>query len=123
MFTILIEFCIRMNLVRLNRLCLSETYSSVRVDKNLSDTFPIRNGMKQEDNLSPFLINFSAEYDIRRFQANQEGMKLNGILQLLVYVDDVNILIVIVHAIQGNAKYLVMVGREIGLEVNADKTK
>jgi hypothetical protein len=79
--------------------------------------------MKQEDNLSPFLINFSAEYDIRRFQANQEGIKLNGILQLLVYVDDVNVQIVIVHSIQRNAKYLVMVGREIGLEVNADKTK
>jgi hypothetical protein len=79
--------------------------------------------MKQEDPLSPFLINFSVEYDIRTVQANQDGMKLNGTLQLLVYVDDVNILVVIVHAIQRNIIYLVVVGREIGLEMNADKTK
>jgi len=50
-------------------------------------------------------------------------MKLNSTFQLLVYVDDVNILLVIVHAIQENRKYLVVVGMEIGLEVNADKTK
>jgi hypothetical protein len=34
-----------------------------------------------------------------------------------------NILVVTVLAIQGNAKSLVVAGREIGLEVNADKTK
>jgi len=50
-------------------------------------------------------------------------MKLNGIHQLKVYVDDVNILVVIVGAIQKNAKSLVVAGRGFGLEVNADKTK
>jgi hypothetical protein len=49
-------------------------------------------------------------------------MKLNGTHQLLVYVD-VNTLVVIVSALKGNAKSLVVAGREIGLEVNADKTK
>jgi len=50
-------------------------------------------------------------------------MKLNGIHQLMVYVDDVNILVVIVGAIQENAKSLVVAGSGFGLEVNANKTK
>jgi len=41
----------------------------------------------------------------------------------MVCVDDVNILVVTVSAIQKNAKCLVVAGKEIGLEVNADKTK
>ena len=36
MYNILIEFVILMVLVRLIKMCLPETYSRVRVDKNLS---------------------------------------------------------------------------------------
>jgi len=50
-------------------------------------------------------------------------LKLNGTHQLLVYVDDVNILGSNIHTIQENAEVLVVAGREIGLEVNVDKTK
>jgi hypothetical protein len=41
LYNILIEFGIPVKLVRLIKMCLSETYSRVRVGKHLSDTFPI----------------------------------------------------------------------------------
>ena len=50
-------------------------------------------------------------------------MKLNGTHQLLVNADKVNILGEIVHTIQGKAEALVVSRKEIGIEVNADKTK
>jgi len=46
MYNILIGFGIPMKLVRLIKMCLTETYSGVWVGKNLSDIFPIRNGLE-----------------------------------------------------------------------------
>ena len=68
-------------------MCLTETYSRVRVGKNLSEMFPIRNGLKQGDTLSPLFFNFALEYAIKRAQVNQDGLTLNGTHQLLAYAD------------------------------------
>ena len=109
-------------LVRLLKMCLTETYSRVRVSKNLSDMFPIRNGLKQGDALQPLLFNFALEYAIRIVQVNQDGLKLNCTHQLLAYADDVNILGGSVHNVKKNAEALVAATKEIGLEVNAHNT-
>ena len=50
-------------------------------------------------------------------------MKISGTHQLLVYTDDVNILGGSVHTIKENTEALVVDSKEIGLEVNANKTK
>jgi len=102
---------------------LTEKYSRVLVGKNVSDRFPIRNGLKQGDALSPMLFKFALEYAITRVQANQDCLKLNGTLQILAYADDVNILGGSIHTVKEDAEVLVAATREIGLEVNADKTK
>jgi len=77
--------------------------------------FPIGNGLQQGDALSSLLFNFALQYAIRRVQVNQDGLKLNGTHQIVVYVD-VNILGASFHTIQENTETLVVAGREIGLE-------
>ena len=123
LYNILIQFGISMKLVRLIKICLTEVHSTVQVGKNLSDIFPIRNGFKQGDALSPLPFYFALDYAIRRVQVNQDGLKLNGTHQLLVYADDVNILGGSVHTAKEKAEALLVASKEIGLEVNADKTK
>jgi len=61
LYNILIEFDIPMKLVRVIKMCLTETYSSVRVGENLPDRFPIRNGLKQGNALSSLLFSFALE--------------------------------------------------------------
>jgi len=102
---------------------LTGTYSRVRVGKNVSDRFPLRNGLKQGDALSPMLFNFALECAIRRVQVNQNGLELNGTHQLLAYADDVNILGGSIHTLKENAEVLVAATRESELELSADKTK
>jgi len=59
----------------------------------LASIFPIQNSVKLGDALSPSLLNFALEYDIRNAKESEEDFKLNGTHQLLIYADDVDILV------------------------------
>jgi hypothetical protein len=89
----------------------------------LSDTFPIQNGPKQADALSPLLFNFALQHATIKVQENQVGLKLNGTHHLLVYADDVNLLGDNTNIIKKNTGALTDMSKDVGLEVNTEKTK
>jgi hypothetical protein len=82
---------------------LNKPYNRVLVGQRLYDKFPVENGIKQGDALSQLLFNFALEYAIGMVQVNQDGLKLNGTHQRVVYADGVNILgEIVLHTVKGN---------------------
>jgi hypothetical protein len=98
-------------------MCLNEIYGKVRVGKYLSDNFPVQNGLKQEDALSPLLFNFALECAIRMVHENQVGLKVNGTHQLLVDAD-VNLLGDNIHVdtTKKSTQTLIDASKEVGLQ-------
>jgi hypothetical protein len=70
-------------------------------------------------------LNFALEYAIRKVQKNQLGVKLNGTHQLLAYAyaDDVNLMGDNIDTIKKNMVTLIDSSKDVGLEINTEKTK
>jgi hypothetical protein len=59
---------------------------------NLPDTFPIQTVLKEGDALSPLLSNCALEYAIKKVKEDRVRLKLNGLYQLLICADNLNLL-------------------------------
>jgi hypothetical protein len=71
-----------MTTIRLIKMCLNEMNNKMCICKHLSDNFPIQNGLKQGDSLSPLLFNFAVQYANSGVQKNDVDRILNGNHQL-----------------------------------------
>jgi hypothetical protein len=67
------------------------------------------------------LFNLALQSAFTRVHINQDGLKLNGTYQLLVYADGVNILGGRVRTIKKNTAALLVASKEFELEVNTEK--
>jgi hypothetical protein len=79
-------------------------------------------GVQTFSALSPLLFSFALEHALSKVQEIQMVLKLNGTHQLLVYANDMNRLGDNVDTIK-NTETLIDASKEVGLEVNAEKTK
>jgi hypothetical protein len=77
----------------------------------------------EPDALSPLLFNFSLEYVVRKVQESQVGLTLNGTHQILAYADDVNLWGDNIDTIEKSRETLIDASKEVGLEINIEKTK
>jgi hypothetical protein len=68
-------------------------------------------------------LTFPLEYTISKIQAIQEGLKLNGMYQHLLYADDINTLGGSMHTVKKNTEALVTTSKEASIKVYAEKTK
>ena len=79
----------------------------------MSSSFPIENGLKQGDALSPLLFNFVLEYAIRKVQEINLELDMNGTHQVLAYADDVNLIGDDIWTIERNADVLLNACKDI----------
>jgi hypothetical protein len=76
--------------------------------------------LKKINALASLISTYALEYDIRKIQ---EGLKLDGTHQLLVYADHVNLLSENVNAIKRNTENLVETGNLVCIVANIERTK
>ena len=63
----------------------------MRIGNGFSSSFPIEDGLKQGDALSP-LFNFALEYAIKKVQETNLELVVKNTQEILAYADDVNLI-------------------------------
>ena len=102
---------------------ISNTRARVKVDKETSDVFIARRGVKQGDGLSCDLFNLSLEYVIREANIETNGTIFNKSLQALGYADDIDLVSMNLPNLVEALQKLVTSAERVGLYLNEDKTK
>ena len=75
----------------INKICLNKTYSQIQACKPLSDMFPIKNDVNKEMLYYHCFSTLLLEYAITKVKTNHKLLKFNGIHQVIIDADNVNL--------------------------------
>lgn len=117
------EFGIPKKLINLCKLCVLESKAKVRVENEYTETFDVNTGVRQGDGLSPLLFNIVLERTLKRTRELQLGMNVGTIINLLAFADDIVLLVDNKEDLITLAETLINEAKEVGLNVNREKTK
>jgi hypothetical protein len=84
---VLIEFGMPTNVLIMIKIYLNKTWNRVRLEIHLSVMFCIKNSLKPRNVLLLWLFSVAVEYAIKKVQASEETLNLNGTAYFLVYAD------------------------------------
>jgi hypothetical protein len=117
------EFGLPPKLVRLVRVTMTGTEVQVKVQTELTDTFKIRQGLKQGDGLAPVLFNLALQYVIRKLPADTNGTLEYKMNQMVGYADDICLLGRSARSVNEVCEEQKVTAEKIGLNINVNKTK
>jgi hypothetical protein len=116
------EFGIPNKLTRLVRATVTDTKAQVKIQKQLTDPFIVRRGLKQGDGLAPPLFNLAMETIIRKLAVNVKGTLQHHATQIIGYADDLCLLSRNRSSIEETHQELREAANEVGLKINVNKT-
>jgi hypothetical protein len=95
----------------------------VKIQKDCSESFEIRQGLRQGDVLSTLLFNVVLEVIVRRANLQTTGTIFNKETQLLAYADDIVTVGKSQSAVPDAYLALEREAVKVGLKINEQKTK
>jgi hypothetical protein len=89
----------------------------------LSDAYPIQNGLKEGDTLSPLLFNLVLDNSIGKIKEKREELELNSTRQRLACVYDVDLLSENINNVMRNKGTQLDAIWEVGLDATGEQTE
>lgn len=123
LITTLRELDIPEKLINLIKMTLTDTVNRVKIKEATSETFEVKQGLRQGDPLSTTLFNLVLEHIIRKSGINRKGTLFNKSHQCLAYADDIAILARSRTVLEQLTAQLIKAAEKEGLELNIEKTK
>ena len=122
-YTAMSELGISAKLIRLCRITLSNSCSSVKVEKELAEPFDTVRRFRQGDPLSCDLFNFLLESVLRKTGVHCNGTIFYKSVQLLAYAEDIDIIGRTMRDVTAAFSAIERQSAKMGLAVNEGKTK
>ena len=117
------ELGIPTKLIRLCKMTLNNTRSSVKIGKDLTESFDTRRGLRQGDTLSCDLFNILMEIIMRKAAVNMNKTISSKSHMLLAYADDIDIIGRNMREVTAVFSRIERESAKFGLAVNEEKTK